>query len=90
MERYVILEIYHLPSGNDMASAVIVRDDDHTLKYNVLLQSKPNPGNDGKKPVMVCKFNKACNSIETQFICHASDNSELSKWTKNTVIINDF
>jgi hypothetical protein len=39
---------------------------------------------------MVCKFNKACNSIETQFICHASDNSELSKWTKNTVIINDF
>lgn len=69
---------------------VIVRDDDRTLKYNVLLQSKPNPGNDGKKPVMVCKFNKACNSIETQFICHASDNSELSKWTKNTVIINDF
>ena len=50
MERYVILEIYHLPSGNDMASAVIVRDDDRTLKYNVLLQSKPNPGNDGKKP----------------------------------------
>ena len=43
-----------------MASAVIVRDDDRTLKYNVLLQSKPNPGNDGKKPVMVCKFNKAC------------------------------
>lgn len=73
-----------------MASAVIAREDDRTLKYNILLQSKPNPGSDGKNPVMLCKFNKTCNSIETQFVCHASDNSELSKWTKNTVIINDF
>lgn len=83
------MEIYHLPSGNDMASAVIARDDDRDMKYNVLLQSKPGFRDDGRNYVTVLRYNKACNSIETQFNCYASDNAELSKWSKNTIIIND-
>lgn len=86
MEKYIILEIYHLPSGNDMASAVMARCDNVNEKFNTLLQLN-TASNEEEKQVTVFKYNKECNKIEAILNCYAADHSELPQWKKDTIII---